>query len=126
MSNEEKAEEFKRRLIFVLKNKNLNNADLARLINKTPPAISKYFKNKTMPPLQIIKEMSEALEIPIEFLNLEIEGIEKEIINKAKIEKLKKQMEKEVEQEMKKIIKKTKTILKEMEKLANEIDSTRQ
>lgn len=108
MSNEEKAEEFKKRLKYILEVKNLNQADLARLLNKTSPAITKYFKNKTMPPLQIIKEMSNALNIPVEFLNLEIDKVEKEIINKAKIEKLKKQMEKEVEQEIKKIIKKQK------------------
>lgn len=127
MNNKEKSEEFKKRLKIAMDNKNITGAELGRLIGRTKATISQY-KNTitTLPPYEVIQNISKVLDVPFEYLNLEIDEVQKEIINKAKIEKLKEQMEKDVEQELKQLIEKTKEILKEMEKLNNEINNTKQ
>lgn len=91
LTEEEKVEEFKRRLKYILEVKNLTQADLSRLLNVSRSAVAQYFKLKKLPSYEVIKNISDVLEIPFKWLNLETDNINQtiEIELKEKKEKIK-------------------------------------
>lgn len=91
LTDEEKAEEFKKRLKYILEVKNLSQADLARLLNISRAGVNKYLRLNKMPTYEVIKNISDVLDIPFEWINLEIDDINKviELEFKEKKEKIK-------------------------------------
>lgn len=76
---DDKVKEFQKRLTEAMERKNINNAELARLIKKTKPSITKYKTGTTIPNIKIIKQLSNVLDIPFSWLNLETDDLNESI-----------------------------------------------
>lgn len=93
---DDKVKEFQKRLTEAMERKNITNAELSRRIEKSKTAITLYRTGESIPRIQIIEKLSDALDVPFKWLNLETDDLI-ETINSIKNEEDIKIMEEFVE-----------------------------